>query len=299
MTETKHRGAVEAPTGGPRRRRRASVGDRVSGSLSQGVMVIWLVVVIGPLLWTVMTSFKSSREIFGSPFSLPSHWSFINYVHAWNQAGIGRYFLNTVMVVGVALVSVMALGAAMAYALARFQFPGRFIIHKLVLVGMTFPGFLAVVPLFFTLQKVGLLDSRPGLMITYVAYALPFTVFFLMPFFENLPHEIAEAAAMDGANEWRIFFSVMLPMAAPGMASVAILNFVGLWNQFLLPVVLISSPKKMVLTQGMQTFASKAGYAVDFGAMFAAAVLTVLPVLIVYVLFQRRLLASVAQGALK
>ncbi len=290
----------------PRRRRgdpngpsRDTGSDRAAGVVSQGVMALWMLLVLAPLLWTLLTSFKTSREIFESPFGLPARWSFDNYATAWTEAGIGRYFFNTVIVVGCALVIVMLLGAMMAYALAKFRFPGRFLIHKLVLAGMTFPIFLAVVPLFFTLQSIGLLNTLPGLIITYVAFALPFTVFFLIPFFEVLPNELAEAASIDGANEWRIFFQVMLPMAAPGMASVAILNFVGLWNQFLLPVVLNSDPAKMVLTQGMQTFSSQAGYNVDFGAMFAAAVLVILPVLVVYVLFQRRLLASVSQGALK
>ena len=273
--------------------------DRVVGFASQGMMWLWMLLVLAPLLWTLLSSFKTSREIFQSPFSLPEHWSFDNYVNAWTSAGIGKYFFNTVIVVVTSMVIVMLLGAMMAYALARFQFPGRFIIHKLVLAGMTFPIFLAVVPLFFTLQGLNLLNSLTGLIVTYVAFALPFTVFFLIPFFEDLPGELAEAASIDGANEWRIFFQVMLPMAAPGMASVAILNFCGLWNQFLLPVVLNSDPNKMVLTQGMQTFASSAGYAVDFGAMFAASILTILPVLTVYVLFQRQLLASVSQGALK
>lgn len=282
-------------------RGRTPVGDRLAGGVSQGVMGLWMLLVLAPLLWAVLSSFKTSAEIWGSPFSLPSEWSFRNYANAWSDAGIGRYFLNSVIVVGVALVIVMLLGSMMAYALARFRFPGRFIIHKLVLAGMTFPIFLAVVPLFFTLRGIGLLGTLPGLTLTYVAFALPFTVFFLIPFFENLPEEIAEAAAIDGANEFRTFFSVMLPMAGPGVASVAILNFVGLWNQFLLPVVLMqgAGDDKKLLTQGMQEFAARAGYNVDYGAMFAAAVLTILPVFVVYVLFQRQLLASVSQGALK
>lgn len=282
-----------------RRGPKATGSDRAVGAVSQGMMWLWMGLVLVPLLWTLMSSFKTTREIFASPFGLPSQWNFDNYVTAWNDAGIGRYFFNTVIVVGTALVIVMLLGSMMAYALARFRFPGRFIIHKLVLAGMTFPIFLAVVPLFFTLQGIGLLNTLPGLIVTYVAFALPFTVFFLIPFFQDLPGELAEAAAIDGAGEWRIFFQVMLPMAGPGIASVAILNFVGLWNQYLLPVVLNSDPQNMVLTQGMMTFSSQAGYNVDFGAMFAASVLTILPVLVVYVLFQRRLLASVSQGALK
>lgn len=280
-------------------RQSARGGERLVGVASQGMMLVWMVVVLLPLAWTVMTSFKTTKEIFASPFSPPEELQFENYVNAWTDAGIGRYFFNTVIVVGGALVIVMLLGSMMAYALSRFRFPGRFIIHKLVLAGMTFPIFLAVVPLFFVLRNVGLLSTLPGLVITYTAYALPFTVFFLMPFFEDLPQELAEAAAIDGASEWRIFFQVMLPMATPGMASVAILNFVGLWNQFILPVVLNQDQDNFVLAQGMQEFSSRAGYNVDFGAMFAAAVMTILPVLAVYLVVQRQLLASVSQGALK
>ncbi|MFF8819119.1 MULTISPECIES: carbohydrate ABC transporter permease [Leucobacter] len=286
---------------GPRaRRKRASApSERLVGIGSQAVLVIWTVVIAVPLLWTVMSSFKSSREILASPFALPSSWSFTNYATAWADARIGEFFMNTLVVVGGALALTMLLGAMCAYALARFEFPGRTAIRNLILAGLTFPVFLAVVPLFFVVQQFGLMNSLAGLIVTYTAYALPFTVLFLTAFFERLPHEIAEAAAIDGASQWRTFFSVMLPMAGPGMSAIALLNFVGLWNQYLLPVILITDPSKSVLTQGIQVFAVQAGFNVDFGALFAAAVMTILPVLIVYVIFQKRLLASVSQGALK
>jgi N-acetylglucosamine transport system permease protein len=153
--------------------------------------------------------------------------------------------------------------------------------------------------LFFVLKSIGLLNTLPGLILTYASFALPFTVFFLFSFFKALPNSIAEAAALDGAGEWRTFFQVMLPMARPGLATVAILNFVGLWNQFLLPVALNSDVKNYVLTQGMASFASQAGYSVDFGALFAGVVITVVPVLIVYLVFQRQLQGSVSQGTNK
>lgn len=266
---------------------------------SQTVMLIWTAIIMVPLMWTLMSSFKSSREILASPFALPSRFSFDNYVSAWTSAGIGQFFVNTLIVVGVSLILTMLLGAMCAYALARFEFRGRKAIYNLILAGLTFPVFLAVVPLFFVVKQFGLMNSLLGLIITYTAYALPFTVFFLISFFGRLPNEIAEAAAIDGASQWRTFFSVMLPMAGPGMSAIALLNFVGLWNQYLLPVVLITDPSKSVLTQGMQVFAVQAGFNVDFGALFAAAVMTVTPVLVVYLLFQKRLLSSVSQGALK
>ena len=193
----------------------------------------------------------------------------------------------------------MLFGSMCAYVLARFKFPGSRVLYYLMLAGLTFPIFLAIVPLFFVLRGIGLLNTLPGLILTYAAFAFPFTVFFLFAFFRSLSKSIAEAASMDGAGEWRTFFQIMLPMARPGLATVAILNFVGLWNQFLLPVALNTNPDNYVLTQGMASFASQAGYSVDFGALFAAVVITVMPVLIVYLIFQRQLQGSVSQGTNK
>ena len=284
---------VAAGTGKP------TAGDRIVGGISHTVLVIWAIVIILPLIWTVMSSFKNNSEIFASPFSLPSKWNFDNYVSAWTTSGIGSFFFNTLVVVFGALILTMLFGSMTAYVLARFQFPGSRILYYLMLAGLTFPIFLAIVPLFFVLQNFGLLNTLPGLIVTYAAFAYPFTVFFLFSFFKSLSNSIAEAAAIDGAGEWRTFFQVMLPMAKPGLATVAILNFVGLWNQFLLPIALNTDPDKYVLTQGMAQFASQAGYSVDFGALFAAVVITVIPVLIVYVIFQRQLQGSVSQGTNK
>jgi N-acetylglucosamine transport system permease protein len=274
-------------------------GDRAVSTTAHVLLIIWTLIIIIPLLWVLMSSFKSTSAVLSNPLSLPTslHWD--NYATAWETAGIGRWFINTIIVVGFALVIVMVLGAMCAYVLARYRFPGNRVIYYLMLAGLTFPIFLAIVPLFFTLRSIGLLNTLPGLIMTYVAFALPFTVFFLHSFFASLPNEIYEAAQVDGASEWRTFFQVMLPMARPGMAAVSIFNFLGLWNQFLLPVALNTNPDRYVLTQGMASIASSAGYAVDFGALFAAVVITIVPVLIVYVLFQRQLQGSVSSSTVK
>jgi N-acetylglucosamine transport system permease protein len=281
------------------RRRTVTPGDAVAGVLSHLVMVFWTVIIVVPFIWVLMSSFKTTTEILHSPFALPTHWDFANYANAWTSSGVGSYFANTLLVVGSSLVLVMLLGSMCAYVLARFRFFGNRAIYTLMLAGLTFPVFLAIVPLFFVLRSIGLLSTLPGLILTYVAFALPFTVFFLHSFFKNLPDEIYEAAQIDGASEWRTFFQVMLPMARPGMATVAIFNFLGLWNQFLLPVALNPDQQNYVLTQGMASFASQAGYSVDFGALMAAVVITVTPVLVVYIIFQRQLQGSVSQGTSK
>ncbi|MET3898154.1 ABC-type glycerol-3-phosphate transport system permease component [Devosia sp. UYZn731] len=273
--------------------------DTTVATISQIVLIVWVLVICAPLLWVLMSSFKTTSQIFQSPLTLPTSFNFDNYVSAWTSASIGTYFVNTVIVVGCALVIVMLLGSMCAYYLARYEFKGSKVIYYLMLAGLTFPVFLAVVPLFQTLKGFGLLNTFPGLIITYVAFALPFTVFFLFAFFKTLPQEVAEAAMIDGAGPWRIFFTIMLPMAKPGIASVAIFNFLGLWNQFLLPIALNTNSNNYVLSQGMASFASQAGYAVNFGSLFAAVVITVLPVLVTYIIFQRQLQGSVSPGLLK
>ena len=291
--------AVQADERVTRTQSRWTGGDRAVEATSHVLLSIWTIIVIVPFLWVLLSSMKTTKEILASPFSLPAHWSFHNYVSAWTDAGIRHFFLNTIIVVSVALVVVMLLGSMCAYVLARFTFPGARFIYYLMLAGLTFPVFLAIVPLFFVLKNLVLLNTLPGLIMVYVAFALPFTVFFLHSFFKSLPDEVYEAAVMDGAGDWRIFFQIMLPMARPGIAAVAIFNFLGLWNQFLLPVALNTDPNRYVLTQGMAEFASQAGYSVDFGALFAAVVMTVVPVLIVYIIFQRRLEGSVSQGTFR
>src|SRR3712207_2640817 len=276
-----------------------TTGDKIVAGVSHTVLVIWCLLVIIPLLWVILSSFKTSSEIFASPFSLPQNWNFTNYRNAWTTAGIGSFFFNSVIVVFGALFLTMLFGAMSAYVLARFQFPGSRLLYYLMLAGLTFPIFLAIVPLFFVLRGIGLLNTLPGLILTYAAFAFPFTVFFLHAFFRSLSRSIAEAAAMDGAGEWRIFFQIKIPMARPGPATVAILNFVRLWNQFLVPVALNTNTGNYVLTQGMAAFASQGGYSVDFGALFAAVVITVVPVLVVYLVFQRQLQGSVSQGTNK
>lgn len=287
------------PYGHVERKAQDSKGDKVVAGVSHTMLSLWALLVLIPLAWTLMSSFKTTSEIFASPFSLPEVWKFENYINAWETAGIGKSFFNTVIVVGFSLVIVMVLGAMCAYVLARYVFPGSKAIYTLLLAGLTFPVFLAIVPLFFILKNLGLLNTLPGLILVYVAFALPFTVFFLFSFFKALPYEIGEAAQIDGAGEWRTFFQVMLPMAKPGLASVAIFNFLGLWNQYLIPVAINTNPKNYVLSQGIAAYAGQQGYAVDFGSLFAAAIIVVVPVMIMYILFQRQLQGSVSAGTMK
>src|SRR5690606_12186684 len=175
-----------------------------------------------PMVWALMTSFDDDAYIYGSPWSLPDRLHFENWSSAWTQAHMSDYFLNTIVVVGGSLIGTLLLGSMAAYVLARFDFPGNRFIYYLFIGGMSFPIILALVPLFFVMNNMGMLNTRHGLILVYIAYSLPFTVFFLTSFFRTLPGSVAEAAMIDGASHTRTFFQVMLPMAKPGLISVGI-----------------------------------------------------------------------------
>ncbi|MFI5892430.1 carbohydrate ABC transporter permease [Actinoplanes sp. NPDC051513] len=267
--------------------------------LPQIAMLCWAVVTALPLLWAVVSSVKSDDEILNEPWSLPSTPHFDNWTRAWTSASIGRYFLNSLIVVGGALLLTMLLGALVAYALARYEFRGNRLIYYTFVAAMFFPVFLALVPLFFVVQRLGLLGTYPGLILVYAAYAVPFTVFFLHAFFRTLPSEIAEAAFLDGCSHGAVFFRVMLPLARPGLTAVAIFNFLGLWNQYLLPLVLNPDPDRYVLAQGLAALSVSQGYRSDWGGLFAGLTIAMLPVLVAYVAFQRHIRAGMTAGAVK
>ncbi len=255
--------------------------------------------VIFPFLWMIMTSFKTDPEILFSPWNLPDTLQWNNFSRAWNEAHIGRYFVNSLIVIIPSLAGTLLVSSMAAYVLARFEFRGRQLLYYLFMAGLMFPVFLALVPLFFLVQDLHMTATYQGLILVYIAYSLPFTIFFLTGFFRTLPTEVAEAALVDGASHFRIFFNIMLPMAAPGLIAMGIFNFLGQWNQFLLPLVLMPDQNKYVLSQGLAFLAIQQGYANDYSALFAAMTITMIPTLLVYVLFQRRLESGLTAGALK
>jgi N-acetylglucosamine transport system permease protein len=291
-----------APARPPARPARAPLraGERSATAGFHVILAAWALVSVLPLVWAAVTAFKPNPEVYASPWALPSRWDFGNFVRAWGAASIGQFFLNTVIVVSGALLLTMLLSTMVAYVLARYDFPGNRAIYYLFAGGLMFPVFLALVPLFFVVRNLGLLHSHIGLILVYAAYAMPFSVFFLTAFFRTLPTAVAEAALIDGCSHSAVFFRIMLPMARPGIVSVALFNVLGLWNQYLLPLVLNQGDKSTaVLTEGLAALVAEQGYASDWSALFAGMVIAMLPVLIVYLVFQRRVREGFVAGALK
>ncbi|MEU1016204.1 carbohydrate ABC transporter permease [Streptomyces sp. NPDC005898] len=280
--------------------RKQSEAGTTLNVFSHAFLVLWVVLAAGPLIWVALTALRPSAEILSDPMGWPASFHWENFTHAWNKANIGRYTVNSLIILAGSLTGTMLLGSMAAYVIARFTFPGNRFVFMLFAGGMMFPVILALVPLFAVMENFGLLETRPGLMIAYIAYSLPFTTFFLTSFFRTLPTGVQEAAMVDGASHTRTFFQIMLPMAKPGLVSIGIFNFLGQWNQYLLPLLLNNEDEQnYVLPQGLASLAVSQGYRGDWGALFAGLTIAMLPVLVVYAVFQRQVQAGLTAGALK
>lgn len=280
-----------------------ALGELIGKIVTYLILSFWAVLVIFPMLWSIITSFKTDAEIFFSPWALPKMLMFENFARAWVKARIGDFLVNTLIIILPSLFLTLLLSAMASYVLARFEFRGRVFITYLFLLGMIFPIFLALVPLYFTMQKLALLDTYQGLIMVYVAFSLSFTTFFLTNFFKTLPKELGEAALMDGANQYEIFFQIYLPLASPGLVTMGIFNFLGQWNQYILPnTLMITNNDEVthyVLSQGLYYLQAKQFYQNDWSGLFAAVTIVMIPTLVVYLIFNDRIEKGMTAGAIK
>lgn len=263
-----------------------------------GLTLFGLTVLV-PLVWVVLTSFKTSLEIFSSPWGLPHTPQWQNYGNAWREGGIGRYFVNSVIVTVLTLALLLPAASMAAYVFARYPFRGSKGLFGIFLGGMMFPNFLVIIPLFMLLNSIGLLDTKTGLVLVYVAYSLSFTIFVLTGFFQALPAELGEAAMMDGCGHAGTFWKIMLPLAKPGLIVVGIFNAIGLWNEYNLALVLVSSDGNRTLPIGIANLTMTQHYQSDWGALFAGLVIVMLPVLVVYWIYRDKIHETMLAGALK
>jgi ABC-type glycerol-3-phosphate transport system permease component len=251
------------------------------------------------LTWVAYTSFKSNAEFFASTWALPSQWRWGNYAYAWANAEIGHYFFNTAYLSALATLGSVLLGAMAAYVLARVAFPFRQVALYLFLAAMMVPAMLYLFPLFVQMRRLHLTNSHLGLLVLYVSMGLPFTVFVLTGFFKTLPRELEEAALIDGASPWKTFWLVMLPLARPGLITVAIFNFISFWNEFFWSLILLHSGRLYTLARGLQTLFWNLSTESRWTELFAGLVIVMLPLMAVFLLLQDRITAGLTVGALK
>ncbi len=259
-------------------------------------VLLWgyVAIVLGPMLLVVSNALRPTREIFKNPLGLPTSPSFESFVKAWEKANFHVYFLNSLMITVASVLLATAVSALAGYMLGRYKFKGSVFLSAYFLAGLMLPFRLAIVPLFLLLNDLGLIDNRLGLILVYAATGIPFSVFILSSFFRQLPQELSEAARIDGADEMVIFGRIMLPLVRPALATVVVFQFVPLWNDFFFPLVLLRSTDKWTLPVGMTRFFGE--FQTDWSTLFAGIIITTLPLIIIFLLATKQIIAGLTAG---
>ncbi|TYP71234.1 carbohydrate ABC transporter permease [Paenibacillus methanolicus] len=265
------------------------------------ILLLWSVSVIYPLIWTLLDSLKDNQQFFfNKPWALPNFpllWE--NYSYVWEKYHFDKYFVNSLLVTGGATLLGLLLAAMTAYVLARFKFKGSGAIYGLYISSMMVPFILALIPLFFLLNSLHLTNTKIGLILVYTSSVLAFGIFVLVGFFKGLPKELEEAANIDGAGYYGTFFRVMLPLSQPGLIAVGIINVLNIWNEYIVGTVLVSDPEQYTLPIEIGVMQAEMQYRTEWGPLFAALMFTIVPVLILYIIFQRQIASGITAGAVK
>lgn len=266
-------------------------------TLIQLILIANTVAILYPILMMGLSAFKSTREIFRNPFGLPEVWSLANFLRVWEQTAFPLYFRNSIIVTAGAVLLILILGVMASYALARYKFRGNELLYLFFLSGLMIPLRLAVIPLFMQLRDLGLINSHLGLICIYAAEGLPAAVFILTGFLRTLPHDLENAARIDGASEFQILWSIMLPLIKPALVIVAIYNLVPIWNDFFFPLVFIQNAALKTLPLGLTVFMGQ--YSTDWAMLFAGLTVAALPVIALYIFLSRQFIAGLTAGAIK
>jgi len=265
--------------------------------IGKALLYIWVIFILFVLGWIVLASLKTNQELFDGFWKLPETLQWGNYYTAWVQSDLASYFFNSVIVVTVSVLGIVLVSAPAAYVLSRFKFFWKEPLTLLFVIGIGIPYQAVLIPIYLLLLKTGLINSHLGLIIVYVALSLPFTIFILTGFFQTLPAEVEEAAAIDGASANTVFWKVMLPMARPGLITVTILNAVSLWNEFLLAKAYINVNDKYTLSVGLYQFYQSMQYNSDWVSLFAGVVIIIFPILIFFLWLSDRIIEGMTAGS--
>lgn len=260
------------------------------------LMVVTAISLI-PFVWVISSAFKDNAEIFGSTALLPESWQWNNFREAWLGGQFGTYFLNTMIVaVATTLISV-AVAAPAGYAFAKTQLRHASALFYLYLFGITLPIESIIVPLFYQIRDLGLVNNLWGLILALVGTGVPFGVYLMRSFFRDLPDALAEAARIDGASDWEIFFRIMMPLAKPGLLALGVFSFLGAWNEYFFSILLLISEENRTIPIGLVRF--QQDNVSEYGPLFAAITLAIIPSLLIYVVLQRQFISGLAAGATK
>lgn len=260
-------------------------------------LVLIAVLYIAPLLWVFMVSFKTNAEIFTSPFALPESFYLDNFTFAWTAGKLGIATLNSFIVCTVTLLLSMLIGSMAAFAIGRLRFKLAKPCMTFFLLGMMLPVHCVLIPLFTRFARIGLSNSLVGLIIPYLTFSLPTTIFIMTGFFQSMPNELIESACIDGSSIYGIFFKIALPLSRTGLFVTGLMTFVANWNELLLAMVFISDDAKKTLPVSLSKFVGP--YNTNYSQMFAAIIIAIIPTIIVYCVFSNQIVDGLTAGAVK
>jgi ABC-type glycerol-3-phosphate transport system permease component len=254
-------------------------------------------VMLFPLVLTVSTALKTGHDVKVNPFGLFSSFSTENIVEAWTVGDFGSYVVNSFLLSVPSTLLVVVLSTMAGYAFARLPFPGRSLLFYLVVLGLLVPFFTYMIPLYFQLRSMGLLDSLIGTNLVLASTGLSFGTFFMRAFFSDLPVELDQAARIDGATEWQIFLKIMLPLVTSGIGALSVFTFLQSWNNFLVPLLYMPGGEYRPLTTGLYVFLG--GRSVDIGPLAAGTLITILPVVALFIALHKQVTQGFLSGAVK
>lgn len=262
---------------------------------------LFLLIIIGisvlPFIWILVSSFKTNAEILESALTLPSNWSFEGYINAFKLSPLHKFYINSLIIsISSTLLNVFLVGMA-AYVLARFEFKMKNGILLILSLSLLLPMTSLIHPVYMTIRKIGLYDTKIGLILVYTALGLPSSLYILRSYFLSIPKSIEEAAYVDGAGFFRTYVEIILPIAKPGLATAAVLQFLLSWNEFLYAVVLTNSQRNRTVPVALSYFTSQ--FSFNYTAMFAAIVMVSIPSIIAYVILQEQVVSSLTAGSVK
>lgn len=273
--------------------------DKIIGILFRVVLLVNTIMVVYPLLWTILTSFKTNTEILGNPWVLPKSVNIGNYVSAFTKANIGSYSVNSVLVTAGSIILLVTMAVSSAYALARYEFPFRKFIKNIYMGGIFIQITFIIIPLFLLMTRLHMNDNRFWLSLVYAVSQLPFSIYLLISFMKGIPKDYENSAMIDGCGYAGAFIRIIVPLAKPGIITVTIFSFFAFWNEFPLALTLISTDTKKTLPIGLANLMEVQRYATDWGALFAGLVIVLVPTIIVFVLTQDKLTKGMQLGGLK
>ncbi|AJD92589.1 sugar ABC transporter permease [Jeotgalibacillus malaysiensis] len=262
-------------------------------------LILWTLAVLYPIIWMFIGSFKSNAEIYANPWGLPETFNVQNFADAWNNYNIDTSVFNSAIVTVLGMVLTLVLALPTAYALERLRFRGSSILFTVYVSAMMIPMVLGWIPLFFLLMDFGLLDSIIGLSIVYAISQLPFSIFVLTSFMGTIPKELEESASMDGMSPYGILFKIIAPLSTTAIITVSIMNAIQFWNEYFMALIFLNSREKYTLGLAIDFIGSEAQYTNAWGTLFASLTIAIIPVIVLYAIFQKRIAKGMTEGAIK